>query len=197
MNAVYPLFRYDVPLQNPELVVRRLWDELRDSTQSSFVDPATARVYGMLNALRRLLVKLLGLSQVDDVELTRTGIEIQGPWGKAGLKELGDGYRSVITWVLDLISWWFLTIEASDAGNVEKMQGIVFIDEIEQHLHPRWQRSILCWLKECFPHIQFIATTHSPLVIILVAKASRCTTSRVENIQLKHHLVGWQKMYTP
>ena len=44
------------------------------------------------------------------------------------------------------------------------MAGIVIIDEIEQHLHPRWQINIMRLLQDAFPKIQFIATTHSPLV---------------------------------
>ncbi|MCP4702749.1 MAG: AAA family ATPase, partial [Gammaproteobacteria bacterium] len=43
--------------------------------------------------------------------------------------------------------------------------GIVLIDEIDLHLHPAWQRNIVTSLKETFPKIQFIATTHSPFII--------------------------------
>ena len=43
--------------------------------------------------------------------------------------------------------------------------GVVLIDEIDAHLHPRWQRSVLRSLRETFPSLQFIATSHSPQVI--------------------------------
>ena len=43
--------------------------------------------------------------------------------------------------------------------------GVVLIDEIELHLHPTWQRSVIEKLRTTFPNIQFIATTHSPFVI--------------------------------
>src|SRR5690606_18158021 len=42
--------------------------------------------------------------------------------------------------------------------------GVVLIDEIDAHLHPEWQREIGFWLKRHFPRIQFLVTTHSPLV---------------------------------
>jgi len=42
--------------------------------------------------------------------------------------------------------------------------GVVLIDEIDAHLHPTWQRRIGIWFREHFPHIQFIVTTHSPLI---------------------------------
>ena len=44
------------------------------------------------------------------------------------------------------------------------LEGILLIDELEQHLHPRWQRTILGQLRKSFPKLQIIATTHSPLV---------------------------------
>ena len=52
------------------------------------------------------------------------------------------------------------------SGQLEKdtdITGVVLIDEIEQHLHPRWQRHIVRLLKTTFPNIQFITTTHTPL----------------------------------
>lgn len=43
--------------------------------------------------------------------------------------------------------------------------GIVLIDEVELHLHPRWQRKFIPWLLETFPNCQFVVTTHSPQVL--------------------------------
>ncbi|EHP3970530.1 AAA family ATPase [Vibrio parahaemolyticus] len=48
--------------------------------------------------------------------------------------------------------------------------GIVVIDEIELHLHPKWQQEILIGLQETFPNLQFIVTTHSPQVLSTVDK---------------------------
>ena len=42
--------------------------------------------------------------------------------------------------------------------------GVVLIDEIDAHLHPTWQRRIGFWFRKHFPNIQFIVTTHSPLI---------------------------------
>ena len=44
-------------------------------------------------------------------------------------------------------------------------EGIVLIDEVELHMHPSWQRKVLYTLKETFPNIQFIVTTHSPIIL--------------------------------
>jgi hypothetical protein len=50
-------------------------------------------------------------------------------------------------------------------GNISiTRSGIILIDEIDAHLHPEWQRKIGFWLKRHFPNIQFIVTTHSPII---------------------------------
>ncbi|WP_250666481.1 AAA family ATPase, partial [Escherichia coli] len=47
-------------------------------------------------------------------------------------------------------------------------RGVVLIDEVDMHLHPRWQQIILTQLREVFPQIQFVITTHSPQVLTSV-----------------------------
>ena len=81
------------------------------------------------------------------------------------MPSLGDGYKSVVTFVLDMLSWWFLKQQQEERnGEPTDLSGIVLIDEIEQHLHPKWQRTIISKLVSSFPDVQFITTTHSPLV---------------------------------
>jgi predicted ATP-binding protein involved in virulence len=48
---------------------------------------------------------------------------------------------------------------------LEKTPGVVIIDELDLHLHPRWQRHVIHDLKRTFPSVQFVATTHSPQLI--------------------------------
>lgn len=162
VDAVYPLFKYDEPLQNPELVVRRLVEAARGIRK----DPKEKGKYAeiVLEKVKELLAEFLDLKDRDQVELTPTGIKVKGAWGIAELGELGDGYRATVTWVLDLLAWWFLKATQKARVKVTNLRGILLFDEIEQHLHPRWQRSILSHLKEAFPKVQFIGTTHSPLV---------------------------------
>ena len=152
VDAVYPLFKYDVFLQNPELVLRRLVESQETSTKRK-----TA-----LKTITCMLKEILKLEEQDEIYLSSTGIKVKGRWGEAELGELGDGYRSVVTWVLDLISWWFLKNKTTELKDIK---GVVLIDEIEQHLHPRWQIEIMTRLHKSFPKLQFIATTHSPLVV--------------------------------
>ena len=73
---------------------------------------------------------------------------------------LSDGYQSTIQWVLDFIGWLIYAERLIDNPDIG---GILLIDEIEQHLHPRWQRYIVQRLRKQFPKTQIIATTHTPL----------------------------------
>lgn len=58
-----------------------------------------------------------------------------------------------------------LTIANPNLDNPLWGEGVVLIDEIELHMHPSWQRNIVRKLRETFPNIQFIITTHSPIVL--------------------------------
>lgn len=188
VDAVYPLFRYDAMLQNPELIVRRLVDETRRRGRKLRTKERRAEV--MLKTIRELLTSLLDLGSPRQVHFETFGIEIDGAHGKTGLASLGDGYRSTVTWTLDLVSWWMLYVGgAIESLKTESMRGIVLMDEIEQHLHPRWQRRILPDLRRLFPNIQFIVATHSPLV------AGSCSDIAVHQVSdgqhTTHYPFGW------
>jgi predicted ATPase len=75
---------------------------------------------------------------------------------------LSDGYRSVLALIGDLT--WRLIQAFPDSDNPLLEEGVVLIDELDIHLHPRWQRSIAGWLRQQLPNIQFIVGTHSPLI---------------------------------
>ena len=186
VDAVYPLFRYDEPLLNPELALRRIVDEeeKKPTLEDGIIQSQPS---GILYRFLLLLRKIINLEENDQVYLTRQGIEVQGPWGKCGLEALGDGYKSTITWVLDLIGRRLLYGRTLDP---EQMTGIVLLDEVEQHLHPRWQLNAMPLIQEAFPKIQFITTTHSPLVV------SGCKDCKIRKITSKHDELedayGWR-----
>lgn len=62
-------------------------------------------------------------------------------------------------------------------------EGIVLIDEIELHMHPSWQRRILGVLKQLFPNVQFIITTHSPQVLGSVDNSYKIISLGDENAE--------------
>jgi AAA domain, putative AbiEii toxin, Type IV TA system len=76
---------------------------------------------------------------------------------------LSQGYQSILALVSDIIGHFFF--ERGEAVPLDEMEGLVLIDELDLHLHPRWQMKLVPALKRIFPHIQFVATTHSPMIL--------------------------------
>lgn len=82
-------------------------------------------------------------------------------------KDLSLGQKSFMILFLDILMNIFL----KSKENISNQRGVLLIDEIENHLHPSWQRKIFPTLKKAFPNIQIIASTHSPFVIQTVPKS--------------------------
>ena len=81
---------------------------------------------------------------------------------------LSDGVRSMVSLAADL-AWRCVKLNPHKGVEAPTHNhGIVFIDEIDSHLHPGWQQKIIHNLQKSFPNIQFIATTHSPQVLTTV-----------------------------
>lgn len=81
------------------------------------------------------------------------------------LRMLSDGYRTMLGMVADMAYRAAVLNPHLGADVVQQTPGVVLIDELDLHLHPTWQRQVVEDLKRTFPHIQFIATTHSPFII--------------------------------
>jgi ABC-type multidrug transport system ATPase subunit len=79
------------------------------------------------------------------------------------LSDLSLGYQSMITWIVDLVAHLFEQYPESTDPIAEP--AVVLIDEIDLHLHPKWQREIMRYLSERFINTQFIVTAHSPLIV--------------------------------
>lgn len=82
------------------------------------------------------------------------------------LHQFSDGQRVLFGLIGDIARRLLLLNDVSDTPFDGR--GIVLIDEIELHLHPSWQQKIILILRESFPNIQFIVTTHSPHVLTTV-----------------------------
>ena len=80
------------------------------------------------------------------------------------IEQLSDGYKMAIAMVADIAS---RMAEANpEMENPLLATGIVLVDEIDLHLHPKWQKTIIKKLCEIFPNIQFIVTSHSPTLLL-------------------------------
>jgi AAA15 family ATPase/GTPase len=142
INAVYNMFNYAEGLQNPELTIRR-FKNIKTQDEA-----------------KKTLQEMLDVNKID---WDKSGITIDGKWGKKmPLRDLADGYKTTFLWITDLLGWAVSFYPKTQKSS--SIKGIVLVDEIEQHLHPKWQEEIIKQLKTQFPQVQFITTTHSPLV---------------------------------
>ena len=103
------------------------------------------------------------------------------PWS-----ELTDGYHVFIALVADVARRAVMLNEFDGAEAPERVEGVVLIDEIDLHLHPRWQRTALPSLRDTFPRLQFILTTHSPQVL---SSAENRQVRRLVDGKLQEHQV--------
>jgi len=114
-----------------------------------------------------LMPNLITVDRVDSDGLwlkDRNGVQLA--WG-----EMSDGYRAAAALLADIVrhligTYGFqnLVQKTPEGKTAIKPSGVVLIDEIDAHLHPAWQREIGFWLKHHFPNIQFLVTTHSPII---------------------------------
>jgi len=75
---------------------------------------------------------------------------------------LSDGYRAYIGWICDLLH--HIVVTCPSGSRLVENRGLVLVDEVDLHLHPNWQRNIIGLLSRALPNIQFVFTSHSPLV---------------------------------
>ena len=186
-DSIYSLFRDDVTLQNPELAIRRISTRV---VEQSAKTNSREQIKIVQKALLAWLSKILMLSN-KSLEVHGTGILICGESNGDGipLAAAGDGYKALTALILDMLSWWFLyrfNDKKITLDNLEEVNGVVIIDEIEQHLHPKLQSRILPSLKDNFPHVQFIVATHSPLVL---------SSSKSEALFLENGRTNERKLY--
>src|SRR5262249_54091058 len=96
--------------------------------------------------------------------------EFKTPYGWVPLRNLGYGYQTLIAWVTDFANR--IVERYPDSPDPLAEPAVVAVDEIDLHLHPVWQRKLMDFLTERFPNTQFIATSHSPLVVQAAADAN-------------------------
>ena len=122
------------------------------------------------------------------------GVRFTTPYGDVPLSGLSLGYETTLAWVLDLAIR--LNKHYPESENPLAEPAIVLVDEIDLHLHPRWQRQIVADLTQHFPKTQFIATAHSPLIVQSATDANLVVLQE-EDGQVKienwpHFEEGWR-----
>lgn len=158
------LFREDAALSESEVWLK--------TNHSRYLETPREDLRALLDGVSSLLSDDLLPHGMKIKNVTVDHVFIQDANGtELPMRDISDGCRSVYATILDLVHGMFevygikgLFKYCDDGRVVVNRPGIVLIDEIEAHLHPAWQRDIPEWLKLHFPQIQFLVTTHSPLV---------------------------------
>ena len=122
----------------------------------------TKEVRDLLNSLLPGRMQFTGECEGGEGLFNNDGVTL--PFGA-----LSDGFRSYIGLLADML---YNMHTVSPKGKLADLAGVVMIDDIDIHLHPGWQREIVPKLAETFPKLQFIITTHSPLVVGTVHAAN-------------------------
>ncbi|MEY3443784.1 MAG: hypothetical protein RLZZ519_2065 [Bacteroidota bacterium] len=159
------LFQDDVPLINAE----ELWLQT-DYGNKSAAPITNASLSDKVHLIfTKLLPDVSGLQAVRGVGLG-WNVEVETPYGWVKMKNLSLGYRTMTSWVVDFAYKLFLLYPNSI--NPLEEPAICLVDEIDLHLHPKWQRKIMDFLTHTFPNTQFIVTAHSPLMVQASAEAN-------------------------
>jgi predicted ATP-binding protein involved in virulence len=149
--------------------------------------------------IKDVLINLL--PDVGDIRITMPDTstpnpraEFKTPDGWLKLNNLSLGYQTMIAWMVDLAAHLFQRYPNSPNPIAEP--AVVLIDEIDLHLHPKWQRTIMSYLSERFVNTQFIVTAHSPLIVQAAEQANIVVLKRegdeVHIHQQDHAVRGWR-----
>ena len=147
---------------------------------------ARARLEKMKHALAEILPFI---AESDDIEILGPqqpggsdesgGLRFRTPYGRVPLDGLSLGHRTVTAWIVDLA--WRLIVQYPESAKPLEEPAVVLIDEIDLHLHPYWQRTIMQQLSGHFPNVQFVATTHSPLMITSMINVNVAVLKQVDD----------------
>ena len=152
------------------------------------LEPSARReeIRELIAALLPSEIELVGLGDRDEILFRHRQETV--PFGA-----LSDGYKAYIGWVGDLL--YHLSDTCPPYMRLDEMSGVVLVDEIDLHLHPSWQRNIASTVSNALPSLQFVFTTHSPIVAgtldasnIFMMENEPDGTSRV--VQLDEQLYG-------
>jgi hypothetical protein len=108
-----------------------------------------------------------------------SGVHVRTFSGLVPIGRLSLGYQTMIAWTVDLA--WRLLQAYPESANPLTEPAVVMVDEIDLHLHPKWQRIIIERLTNLFPATQFIATAHSPLLVQAAAAANLTVLQQEED----------------
>ena len=141
-----------------------------DATRTLFQPLATIRdptiwlqrcTSEQFSAVARAIFEVLALERDDHIFRDDDGnVLVRANGRDTPISRMSDGYKSLFAMAVDvmcrMVEHW---------GNLETARGLVLVDEIETHLHPRWKMQVMTALRRSLPQVQFLVTTHDPLCL--------------------------------
>ena len=117
------------------------------------------------NIIRNFMQMMEEKEEVCEVRYSTdfSGLVYETSDGITPLSELSTGYKALLSMVMELA--YRSVLLNPDTDDSKEISGIVLIDEIDAHLHPKWQWKVINVLENIFPRVQFIVATHSPMII--------------------------------
>lgn len=167
VGRVASLFRESVALKRNLEWLPQLYARSLDPNTPERLRAATEYLQ-----VRALLDQLLPSPvQIADVDTRRVYFSAPGT-ARVELLDLSDGYRSFLALALDLLRQMADVfdgvaplVQKGPSGELwVEADGVVLIDEVDLHLHPTWQREIGPRLRQVFPRVQFVVSSHSPFI---------------------------------
>ena len=109
--------------------------------------------------------------------------------------DLPDGFRSSVAWIADLCQAWCRRYpERAHESSPADIEAIVLIDEIDLHLHMSLQRKLVPALRKALPRVQWVVSTHSPLILTSFDRNEIVALDRDEPAGVRHldrQILGW------
>lgn len=173
MDSLRSLFHSDAILKD---INRWIINELAKNNSKSAKENSKLRFENIKQMLVTIVPNLYDIRETpwdDTQELLYFEEDLNGEKIEKGViyEHLSSGLRSLIAMLGDMMLRMFE--QQPKVNDPAELAGIVLIDEIDIHLHPKWQKKVPEILSENFPKIQFIVTTHSPIPLLGAPKKSR------------------------
>lgn len=163
------LFREDAALSSATEWLIELYNTARDGDVASERSLALVKeIFEKDFLLERAVLKV-------DARQALLGLQGRDP---VPFRALSDGYRSMLALGIDLLRW--IVQAFPQTQQPLSCRGVVLIDELDAHLHPRWQREIGNWLLSKFTGLQFVIATHSPFLAQVSGKEGNILLRQTE-----------------
>ena len=196
-HTSFPAVRVKLALDRLREDARARWAQVINVAADCCYDICPEVFTGEVDAWR--VVERSGSLVVSETSHPGEGFGVRGAAGDAivYIGQLSTGTQGLWWW----ICWLALRLVDEDyRGRSFQQPAILLIDEIENHLHPTWQRRVIPALRKHFPGLQIFATTHSPFVVAglkrgqvhrLYREKGVIKTDQLTEEEKEHKLVGW------